>query len=136
MFDLEQSIVKWRQQMSANGIKSSEALNELESHLAEDIEQQIRSGLSAQQAFETSVQRIGTSHVLKTEFRKLGLLNSRKLVGFRPCMIVINLILAALLTTPCVWTQLLMFIPLQLLYEASIWIARYSEHNAKKRVEN
>jgi hypothetical protein len=65
-----------------------------------------------------------------------GLLNSGRMLGFRRYMIVINVILAALLTTPEVVTQFLMFVPLQLLYEASIWVVRYWEHNAKKRVEN
>ena len=136
MFDLDQAIVKWRTQMLAAGIKTPVPLEELESHLREDVRNRARSGLSTQQAFEAAVQQIGTPHVLKTEFVKVSLLNSRRIAGFRPYMIVINLILAALLTTPEVVTQLLMFIPLQLLYEASIWIARYSERNSTKWVEN
>ncbi|MEO8428482.1 MAG: hypothetical protein ABI651_15375 [Verrucomicrobiota bacterium] len=47
-------------------------LNELENHLREDIEQQVRSGLSAQQAFEVAVQRIGQARALETEFKKVG----------------------------------------------------------------
>jgi sec-independent protein translocase protein TatC len=48
-------------------------------------------------------------------------------------MIVINLILGAVLTTPEVVTQVIMFIPLQGLYEISIWIAWYWERREKKR---
>ena len=40
-------------------------------------------------------------------------------------MIVINLILGALLTTPEVITQVLMAVPLYLLYEITVWIAWY-----------
>lgn len=58
---------------------------------------------------------------------KIGLLNYSKLAGFRRYMILINLILGALLTTPEVLTQVAMFIPLQILYELTIWIAWYWE---------
>jgi predicted DNA repair protein MutK len=40
-------------------------------------------------------------------------------------MIVINLVLGALLTTPEVITQVLMAGPLYLLYEITVWIAWY-----------
>jgi capsular polysaccharide biosynthesis protein len=63
---------------------------------------------------------------------KGGILDHRKLTHFRPWMIVINLILGALLTTPEVLTQLLMFVPLQLLYELAVWIAWYWERQKKR----
>ncbi|MDB6122600.1 MAG: hypothetical protein JWQ71_1593 [Pedosphaera sp.] len=72
MFNLEQAIVAWRQQMSAGGIKTPEPLDELESHLREDIEEQLRSGITAQQAFASAVQRIGQASALKLEFEKIG----------------------------------------------------------------
>jgi sec-independent protein translocase protein TatC len=52
----------------------------------------------------------------------------------RRYMIVINLFLGAVLTTPEVLTQVMMFIPLQLLYEISVWIAWYWERKEKKRL--
>lgn len=64
---------------------------------------------------------------------KVGVLNYRILSRARRYMIVINLILGALLTTPEVITQVMMFIPLQLLYEASVWIAWYWEKRDAKR---
>jgi hypothetical protein len=70
MFDLEQSIADWRKQMLAAGIKTPVPLEELEIHLREDIEQQIQLGTNPQQAFESSVQRIGHADELKSEFRK------------------------------------------------------------------
>jgi hypothetical protein len=72
MFDLEQSIAEWRQQMIAAGIKTPVPLEELENHLREDFEQRARSGLSTQQAFEDAVQRMGRSSTLTTEFKKVG----------------------------------------------------------------
>jgi sec-independent protein translocase protein TatC len=51
----------------------------------------------------------------------------------RKYMIVINLVLGAVLTTPEVITQLIMFLPLQILYEVSVWIAWYWERKEKKR---
>jgi sec-independent protein translocase protein TatC len=66
---------------------------------------------------------------------KIGILDYRKLASFRRYMIVINLILGAVLTTPEVITQILMAIPLQLLYEVSVWIAWYWERKERKRRE-
>ena len=64
---------------------------------------------------------------------KIGVLNYRILSRARRYMIVINLILGAVLTTPEVITQVIMFVPLQLLYELSVWIAWYWERRDKKR---
>jgi sec-independent protein translocase protein TatC len=55
---------------------------------------------------------------------RIGIVTANQLAKFRPYMVVINLILGAVLTTPEVLTQIMMFIPLQLLYEVSIIIAR------------
>jgi sec-independent protein translocase protein TatC len=63
---------------------------------------------------------------------KLGILNYSILSRARPYMIVINLVLGAVLTTPEVITQILMAIPLQLLFEISVWIAWYWERKEKK----
>lgn len=66
---------------------------------------------------------------------KIGVLNYSLLSKGRRYMIVINLILGALLTTPEVLTQIIMFIPLQGLYEVSIWVAWWWERKARKREE-
>jgi sec-independent protein translocase protein TatC len=65
---------------------------------------------------------------------KLGILNYEILSKGRKYMVVINLVLGAVLTTPEVITQLTMFIPLQLLYEVSIWVTWYWERNEKRRL--
>jgi hypothetical protein len=72
MFSLEQSIAEWRQQMLAAGIKTPVPLEELEIHLRDDVEERMRSGATAQQAFETTVRQIGQGEVLQTEFARAG----------------------------------------------------------------
>jgi sec-independent protein translocase protein TatC len=64
---------------------------------------------------------------------KIGLLSYSTLSKARPYMIVINLVLGAVLTTPEVFTQVLMAVPLQLLFEISVWVAWYWERQEKKR---
>jgi sec-independent protein translocase protein TatC len=64
---------------------------------------------------------------------KIGVLSYSSLSKARRYMIVINLILGAVLTTPEVITQLVMFVPLQLLYEITIIIAWYWDRQEKKR---
>ena len=70
MFYLEQSIAEWRKQMLAAGIQSPVPLEELESHLREEIEQQVRAGADEARAFEMAVQSIGRPALLKKEFMK------------------------------------------------------------------
>ncbi len=72
MFNLDHAIADWRRQLAAGGIKSPAVLDELESHLREDIDRQLRSGPAARPAFETAVQRIGETARLKAEFEKAG----------------------------------------------------------------
>jgi len=71
MFDLEQSIADWRKQMLAAGIKSPVPLEELEIHLREEIERQVKSGLSEQEFFNSAVQKIGQAHIIQNEFKKV-----------------------------------------------------------------
>ena len=72
MFDLERAIAEWREQLASDGISPPEVLDELESHLRDDIEQQMRSGLSPQQAFNAALQRLGRRDALKTEFKRIS----------------------------------------------------------------
>jgi len=70
MFDLEKSIAEWRKQMLAAGIKTPVPLEELEIHLREEIERQMKLGLNEQKAFEISVSRVGRPEILVGEFKK------------------------------------------------------------------
>jgi hypothetical protein len=68
MFNLEEQISAWRQHMLAAGINSPAPLEELESHLREEIDQQARSGASEPEAFILAQAQIGQAQVLRTEF--------------------------------------------------------------------
>ena len=57
MFNLDEAIAEWRRKMDAGGVKAPVPLDELESHLREDLEQRMQSGANAEQAFEAAVQR-------------------------------------------------------------------------------
>src|SRR5262245_33454429 len=70
MFDLERAISEWRRQLAGSGIDSPDVVDELESHLREDVQREMRSGLSAQQAFNAALQRLGSREALKIEFKK------------------------------------------------------------------
>ena len=72
MFNLEEKISAWRQQMLAAGIQSPVPLEELEIHLREDIERRLQSGSNTRQAFESAVGEIGRVQMLKNEFKKVG----------------------------------------------------------------
>jgi sec-independent protein translocase protein TatC len=64
---------------------------------------------------------------------KIGVLDYRALAKARRYVIVISFVLGAVLTTPEVITQVLMALPLLLLYEISVWIAWYWERRDAKR---
>jgi sec-independent protein translocase protein TatC len=64
---------------------------------------------------------------------KIGVLDYRMLRSMWRYMIVIVLVLGALLTTPEVITQILMAVPLYMLYEVTVWIAWYWDRQEKKR---
>ena len=64
---------------------------------------------------------------------KIGVLNYRMLRSMWRYMIVINLVLGAVLTTPEVVTQVLMAVPLYMLYEITVWIAWYWDWRDRKR---
>jgi len=66
---------------------------------------------------------------------KIGIVNYSRLCKARRYVIVINFVLGAVLTTPEVITQVLMAIPLQILYEITVWIVWWQERKAKKRQE-
>ena len=66
---------------------------------------------------------------------KIGVLSYRTLASARRYVIVIVFVLGAVLTTPEVITQVLMAIPLYLLYEVTVWIAWYWERKERQRAE-
>ena len=72
MFNLESSITEWRRQMRAAGLNSGRRLDELESHLREEISALKAAGVGEAVAYERAVARLGSPHSVSTEFNKLG----------------------------------------------------------------
>ena len=65
---------------------------------------------------------------------KLGIVTAEMLRTYRKFALIIVLVLAAVFTPPDPISQLLVALPLLLLYELSIYIAAYSERKARKRL--
>ena len=71
MFDLNEAIRQWRQRMSAGGLQTPAVLDELESHLRDDLEAQVRSCAAPEPAFQAAARRIGHPSALDCEFKKV-----------------------------------------------------------------
>ena len=72
MFDLDKAVAAWRNNLRAAGMKNRTLLNELESHLRDEVERQLKSGSDVRGAFESAVRQLGQPAELKSEFNKLG----------------------------------------------------------------
>jgi len=70
MFNLEEQISRWRQQMLAAGINSPVPLEELENHLREDVSHLVASGKSEAAAFQIALARVGNPGAVGSEFKK------------------------------------------------------------------
>ena len=70
MFNLEQAIAEWRQQMIAAGIKSPGTLDELENHLREDFRALSSGGATEAEAFRLAAARVGNPDSVAAEFKK------------------------------------------------------------------
>ncbi len=57
--------------MLAAGIKTPVPLEELEAHLRDEIERQMKTGRSEAEAFKSAVQNIGSAHTVQNEFEKV-----------------------------------------------------------------
>jgi len=73
MFNLNHAIKEWRRQMIAAGVKTPVPMEELESHLRDDVEGRMNAGLSAEEAFALAAQEIGPGAALRLEFEKVPL---------------------------------------------------------------
>jgi hypothetical protein len=71
MFNLDQAIAQWRRRMVAGGIEARELLDELESHLRDQIDREINSGSNEQNAYRAAVASIGPVSALRAEFAKI-----------------------------------------------------------------
>lgn len=75
MFDLDQALARWRDHMGDQRLSDPDVLNELESHLRDEFEAQVRSGIEPQQAFDSATKRIGSPDTLRHEFARSSTLS-------------------------------------------------------------
>jgi len=72
MFDLNDAVAEWRRKLQQGAMIETENLDELESHLRDEVERLARSGTSEEEAFQIALRRLGDSHKLCEEFSKVG----------------------------------------------------------------
>jgi hypothetical protein len=72
MFDLEEGIRHWRQAQAHALGGSAEILDELESHLREEVQRLIAAGQTPASAWETALARLGDPRQLAAEFGKVS----------------------------------------------------------------
>ncbi len=72
-FDLDEAVQKWRIRLRKTGATTSDDLDELESHLRDEIRELSTSGLSTDEAFIIAVRRIGNVNAVADEFAKVNL---------------------------------------------------------------
>ena len=72
MFDLSQQITQWRRSLSQSESVTVTDLDELESHLRDQIDHLALSGLSPEESFWVAQRRIGNTANLPDEFAKVN----------------------------------------------------------------
>lgn len=70
MFDLKQAIKKWRKELHKDESMEDGYITELESHLKDEIENQLNMGKNEEEAFNTAVKMIGPVDRIGAEFHK------------------------------------------------------------------
>ncbi len=71
MFDLNRAITNWRQELGQNDALNTGDLNEMESHLRDEIEGLAGGRLSPQEAFIIAAHRLGDTGQIAAEFAKV-----------------------------------------------------------------
>ena len=71
MFELESQIRKWRGHLRSSGSLREQDLEELESHLRDNIDDLTSRGVTTEEAFLVSVRRMGDTEALSDEFAKV-----------------------------------------------------------------
>jgi hypothetical protein len=94
MNELDGLIAGWRRNMTGAGMKPAVELDELESHLREEINSLIASGMGEREAFETAKSRLGAPASVGREFEKLRI-RSPKVVKIGTAIWVLGSILPA-----------------------------------------
>ncbi|MCE5252849.1 MAG: permease prefix domain 1-containing protein [Actinomycetia bacterium] len=71
MFELESQIRKWRGHLRSSGSLREQDLEELESHLRDNIDDLTARGVTTEEAFLIAVRRMGDTEALSNEFAKV-----------------------------------------------------------------
>ena len=87
MFDLEREIAGWRRWMSARLPHDREALDELESHLRDAVQQQVTAGAKLSEAWTAALNRLGSREAIAAEYAKLP---SRAAWRWLPAQVVLG----------------------------------------------
>ncbi|MFQ5705008.1 MAG: permease prefix domain 1-containing protein [Gemmatimonadales bacterium] len=80
MFELESAIRTWRREFRQQQALTDKALDELEDHLRSDYEAHMATGLSSEEAFALSRERLGQPSELSPEFKKVEGRGWRRLI--------------------------------------------------------
>ncbi len=72
MFDVEKQIEQWRAGLAGSELLDDSTVNELESHLREEMEHLKTSGLSDEEGFLVARRRLGDTTTLEDEFAKVN----------------------------------------------------------------
>jgi hypothetical protein len=72
MFDLKTQIEEWRRTVAAHLGDRPDVLDELETHLRDDIERRVRAGAPPEEAWEQARVQLGEPRVLSAEFAKVA----------------------------------------------------------------
>jgi hypothetical protein len=70
MFDLDKSILEWKQSFQQGSSIDQGSIEELESHLRESVAELHRKGLNDEESFFVAINRLGQASSLKAEFTK------------------------------------------------------------------
>jgi len=98
MFDLEERIRHWRQAQAHALGGRAEVLDELESHLREEVQRLVAAGQTPASAWETALARLGDPRQLAAEFGKVPAAGA---LGWLPARVVVALL--ALLGLGLAW---------------------------------
>ena len=71
MFDLEHNVKSWGDYLRSKGLSETDVV-ELESHLLDQIDDLVNSGLSQEEAFIISVKRLGNVNMISEEYSKIN----------------------------------------------------------------
>ena len=72
MFEIDEQVKRWRIRLKKNPIYASSDVDELESHLREEIAQLQSKELAAEEAFIVAAHRLGDSKCLDEEYAKIS----------------------------------------------------------------